>query len=396
METQQPQQRFRRRLRKNARFFVPSLPSFLESLARWVVPLNLGNGTEHESVYFNDPLLTLRPEEDRSCLRRRLDGVPPDAPALYTLFLPKHLRSRVAGHGDLVDVPTATNLLRRAFARDNLTPYCAVRFRRLRYGIPDVGVVTVDTEVKHYSLLEPGAPVEVGDEGHPRVHVELERKPEEGLRAALDAVPRLPTIAKRWMGYFYMQRQIKLKRVNELEGYEYEIKLDADHLDVDVKCLPFPVHRVYQNQCIRRYYDGYRVSFRIGRATMVRKGEVEFIDGVPRRLEQKQKELSSWTLPEAELEMRRIKRTYLLINPETQRTYNLCLDSCRGHAEDSMNQIEIEYTGTLNPSPTTSMRAAEKAVIADMLRIRDKLIERHGFRLTSATKRDWARKHGVA
>jgi hypothetical protein len=390
------QQRLRRRLRRNARFFVPSMPSFLEPLARWLVPLNLGDGSVHESVYFNDPLLTLRPEEDRSCLRRRLDGPQADGGSLYTLFLPKHVRNRVAGHGERVDVPTATNLLRRVFTRDSLAPYCSVRFRRLRYGIPDVGTVTIDTDVKHFSWLD-GAPAEIGVEGHPRVHLQLDRKPDEALRAALDAIVRLPTLAKRWMGYFYMERQFKsaLKRVNELSGFEYEIKLDADHLEIDTKCLPFPIYRVYQSQCIRRYYDGYRVSFRLARATMVRKGEVEVIDGVPRRLEQKQKELSAWTLPEAEHEMRRLKKTYLLINPETQRTYNLCLDLCRGNAEDSMNQVEIEYIGTLNPAPVTFSRTVEKAVIADMLRIRDKLIERHGFRLTSGTKRDWARKHGV-
>jgi hypothetical protein len=143
---------------------------------------------------------------------------------------------------------------------------------------------------------------------------------------------------------------------------------------------------------VRRYYDGYRVSFRLARATMARKGDVELIDGVPRRTEEKQKELSAWTLPASLLEMRRIKKTYLLINPDSQRTYNLCLDLCLSESEHEMCQIEIEYIGTLGAAPTLGDREVEKAVTTDMLRIRDKLMQRYGFRETDATKRDFVRK----
>jgi hypothetical protein len=369
------------------------------------MPLNLGDGTLHESMYFNDELLTLRYNEDATCLRRRLNVLSANGSEspVYTLFLAKKLRSRVAGHGEHVDVATATGLLRRAFARDSIAPYCLVRFRRLRYGIPEVGTITIDTDVRHYSMLpsvvgSAEGPVEMGVEPHPRVHLQLSRKPNDELRAALDSVVWVPHMPKRWMGYYYTRRKVKadIKRVNELAGFEYELKLDAEHLDIDVKCFPFPILRVFQTQTFRRYYDGYRVSFRLARGTMVRKGVVEMIDGVPRRLEQKRKGLSAWTLPEARLEMRRIKKTYMVINPDSKRTYNICLDLCLspGKGDESMHQIEIEYSGTLNstPGPSPSSRAVEKAVIADMLLIRDKLVERHGFKETTATKRDFARK----
>jgi hypothetical protein len=98
--------------------------------------------------------------------------------------------------------------------------------------------------------------------------------------------------------------------------------------------------------------------------------------------------------------MRRIKKTYLLVNPATQRTYNICLDYCRSQSKRPMTQIEIEYVGTLQPfprrRPSASKRAVEKAIIADMLSIRDRLIRRHGFKNTTTTKRDWVRKKGAA
>jgi hypothetical protein len=383
----------------DARFFVTSLTGFLEVMNRWLVPLNLGDGTLHESVYFNDPMLTLHLADARTCLRRSLEaGSPPPANARYELYLAPRARDRVPGHGENVDLTTATTILRRAFARPQLAPYLGVRFRRLRFGVPGAGTVTVDHDVDHLSFLPEananGEPIRLGNEGHPRVHVSFYRRPDKAVLEALDGVPRLPHMSKRWMGYFFTERFFKqsMKRVNELPGYEYEIKLDADHLDIDVSCLPFPIHKVWQSQCVRRYYDGYRVSFRLARATMARKGEVELIDGVPRRTEQKQKELSAWTLPSSLLEMRRIKKTYLLINPESQRTYNLCLDLCLSPSEDEMYQIEIEYIGSLGATPAIGNREVEQAITADMLRIRDRLMQRYGFRVTDATKRDFVRK----
>jgi hypothetical protein len=384
----------------DARFFVTSLPAFLEVMNRWLVPLNLGDRTLHESIYFNDPLLTLHLADARTCVRRRIEPGDPDSPreARYTLYLATRARDRVPGHGETVDLETATTVLRRAFARHKLAPYLGVRFRRLRFGVPGAGTITIDHDVEHLSFVseaaENGAAVRLGEEGHPRVHIDFYKRPDKAVLAALDAVPRLPHMSKRWMGYFFTERNYKqaMKRVNELPGYEYEIKLDAEHLDIDVNCLPFPIHRVYQSQCVRRYYDGYRVSFRLARATMARKGDVELIDGVPRRTEQKQKELSAWTLPASLLEMRRIKKTYLLINPHSQRTYNLCLDLCLSESDQEMCQIEIEYIGTLSPTPTLGSREAEKAVTTDMLQIRDRLMARYGFRETDATKRDFVRK----
>jgi hypothetical protein len=389
--------------RPSERFFTHSVNEFVERLRRWLIPLNLGDGSRHESIFFDDSLLTLPVDKVASLRRRLIPGVPDShSQALYTITLPKGLRDRVAGHGEIVNLSTATRFFCRTFSNDGVSPYSLVRFRRLSYGLPEGGRITVDTDVQHFSMLQPitgdEPAMSIGLEEHPRVRVQLDRPPSRKLQEALDQLPRLPHISKRWMGYFFTERITKraLKRVNELPGFEYEIKLAAPNLDIDRACLPFPIFRVFQSQCVRRYYDGYRVSFRLARATMVQKGEVELIRGVPRRSEQKQKELSAWSLPQTELEMRRIKKTYLLLNPETQRTYNLCLDLCLHGNDQEMNQIEIEYIGTLAGPHAAFGLSTEREVIADMVLIRDRLIERHGFKVTRATKRDFARRHAHA
>jgi hypothetical protein len=200
------------------------------------------------------------------------------------------------------------------------------------------------------------------------------------------------------MGYFRMRKLVKPPRINELPGYEYEIKLDCERPDVDPACLPFPIHRVYQTESTRYYYDGHRVQFRAyrtERATLVRKGEVEMIEGVPRRPEEKQRRLSPWQLTRPRHVLRRIKKTYLLMHPDTQRMYNLCLEVCTTGDEDEneMTQIEIEYRGRIAlPQVAEPREKIESAVLADMRSIERALIARHAMTTTTATKRAWLKK----
>ena len=363
---------------RDARFFVRSTADLREALEPW-----LGGeppGDRLESVYFDDPLLVLPPEA-RVRARSLLDA-----------------RGRASGYR--LDLPGASDtarglslegagvLARRRLGLADLGPCFAVRFRRQRLELRGVGHLTLDTEVEYVSLLGPSEVV-IGREPHPRVRLELGRRPRR-LHDALVALPRLPPMSKRWMGYFYTKKHIKPPSVNELAGHEYEIRLATDTLEVDLDCLPFPILCAYQTESIRRYYEGYRVGFRLARATRVEKGPVELLGGVERRAEQKEKELSAWDLPAPLHEMRRFKKTYLLHNPETRRTYNLGLDLCV--AAERMRQIEIEYDGTLGRPGPEPRADVEQAVLRDLRRIRDALVERHGLTTTRATKRDWLRK----
>src|SRR5262245_45280280 len=93
-------------------FFVPSASSFLESFRPWLTPLNLGDGSVHESIYFDDDLLTLNPDE-RACVRRRvLPGDPETRDATFAIDLPERLRDNVPGHSELVNLSAATEVLR--------------------------------------------------------------------------------------------------------------------------------------------------------------------------------------------------------------------------------------------------------------------------------------------
>jgi hypothetical protein len=287
--------------------------------------------------------------------------------------------------------------MRRAFESERIGPYCAVRWRRQRFALGDVGTLTIDTEVEYFGFVD-GRFVAAGAEHHPRVALHVQGRASKKLLAVLLMLPRLPHSSKRWMGYFRMRKLVKPPRINELPGYEYEIKLDCSDPTVDPACLPFPIHRVYQTESTRYYYEGHRIqfrAFRTERATLVRKGDVEWIDGVPRRPEEKQRGLSPWQLAHPRYVMRRIKKTYLLLHPETQRMYNLCLEVCRTGDDDAdeMTQIEIEYRGRVAvPARAEPREAIEKAVLADMRAIRDALRSHHGMKTTNATKRNWLKK----
>src|SRR5262249_45872506 len=143
----------------------------------------------------------------------------------------------------------------------------------------------------------------------------------------------------------HMKKLVKPPCTNELKGYEYEIKLHSEGEDIDPNCLPFPIVGVFKTESTRHYFDGYRVSVHLARATITRKGEAEDVGGVLRRAEDKERELSAWLLEPSPHSMRRHKKTYLLVNSSSRRCYNLNVESCR--AQQAMNQIEIEYIGIL-------------------------------------------------
>ena len=385
--------------RRRERFFVQSVSSLFHALGQWLTPE--GEPTQHESVFFDDALLTLGGDA-RAIARRRVedDARRPGGEASYVIDVPKRLRTLVR-RGEAMQLGAASRAMRRAFDNERIAPYCAVRWKRRSFALGDFATLVLDSEVVYFGVID-GRFVEAGEEHHPRVAIRFHARPSRRIAAALAMLPRLPHSSKRWMGYFRMRKLVKPPRVNELPGYEYEIKLDAASRrggpDVDPACLPMPIHRVYQTESTRYYYDGHRIqfrAFRTERATLVRKGALEMIEGVPRRAEEKQRRLSPWQLARPRHVLRRIKKTYLLMHPGTQRMYNLCLEVCRseGESEAEMTQIEIEYRGRVTlPSVPEPRESIERAVLADMRAIRDALTKRHGMGITSATKRSWLKK----
>jgi hypothetical protein len=374
------------------RFFVQSSTSLFQALGEWLSPL--GAASRHETVFFDDALLSLGGDAKVRARRRIERGAKVGASeAAYVVSMPRGARKS----GEALSLPAATEALRRAHRNDKLAPYAAAQFRRQEYALGDVGTLTLESEVAYFGVLE-GRFVAAGEETHPRVAITFTAKPSKKLAAALAMLPKLPHSSKRWMAYFRMRKLVKPRRINELPGYEYEVKLDADHLDIDPTCLPMPIHRVYQTESTRYYYEGHRIqfrAFRTERATLVRKGEVEVVEGVPRRAEEKVRKLSPWQLPKPRHAMRRVKKTYLLMHPVTERMYNLCLEVCEANG-DALTQIEIEYRGrTSIPRRPGTREQIEAEVLADLRAIRDALAERHGMAETFATKRSWLKKRAA-
>jgi hypothetical protein len=380
-----------RQLDRRQRFFVQSIDALLDALGEWMTPV--GEATSHESIFFDDPLLTLGGDA-RAIARRRTDEHDETREPHYAVDVPKKLRSPFALRDEGLPLAGATDAVQRAFGSDAIAPYCMVRWKRQHYALGTIGSLTLDTDVSYSGFVD-GRFVDAGKECHPRVRLRLDTRPSRKLDAALTMLPRLPHSSKRWMGYFRMRKLVKPKRINELPGYEYEIKLDSDRAHVDPACLPFPIHRVYQTESTRYYYEGHRIqfrAFRTERATLVRKGDVEIVDGVPRRPEEKQRGLSPWQLARPRYALRRIKKTYLLLHPATQRMYNLCLEVCRAEGDDDaeMTQIEIEYRGRVAlPTKAEPREAIERAVVADMRAIERALMTHHGMKSTRASKRSW-------
>lgn len=328
-----------------------------------------------------------------------------------------------------------------------LVPCFGVRFRRERYEVDGLRF-DVDHDVTWYSLLGP-VPFRVGQESVPRVTARVIGKDKHGprLAALLEGIPSGPYTTKKWMGFHFVKCAYELPRRDELPGWEYELKLDVDALDVDIGRLPFPVIEVHQSDSLRHYYRSYRASVRGEQAHIVEKGPVEDLGGVLKRPERKLHGMRPWDMPDPRMVMRRYKREINVLNPDTGRVYTLSLHHC--DAGPTLQQLEIEYDGRLVPGAVTEMarfRAdhdtrrlltmaaqaddmgwtevgdslrerwrrltpdagdvlparhhgelppgdaqVEAAVVEDMRLLRSWLMRSHGFRVSRLTKRKWLR-----
>ena len=229
-----------------------------------------------------------------------------------------------------------------------LVPRFAYTFLRQEWTLPDGARLSFDLELRFHSLLD-DRPLELAEDECPRLKLRTGgAPPPPKLWAALEKLAPLPVISKRWTGEYFMRRFYRPPVRNELPGFEYEAKLEAEHLEVDESCLPFPVIGRGQAQSVRWYKDGHRIAFRGGRASIVKKGPKVDLDGVLRRTEEKERGVWTFALDSEPVELRRYQRALFLHNPENDFVYALCLDRCTSvHASAPLLQVEIEYSGRL-------------------------------------------------
>jgi hypothetical protein len=389
--TELPRQRKRR-------FLVPSVETLLSSVAPHLEERPRAEGEIVETIYFNTEKLSL---PFGTCVRatHRLPDLAADvADGFYIFHEPKKKRSAAHGAPRKVKLSEIPEIAKMEQGLDGLRPYFAVRYRRARYAVKDSQLrLTIDTDVQYHSLLE--GRVLVGQEAHPRFKlnkVKAAGAERDAFEAALRLVRTLPVTSKQWMGYSTMEEYYRLPVRNEFPCYEYEAKLESDGSDIDPTGLPFEHLQSFQGQTIRRYYQGYRASFRADRATIVRRGEMKMMRGVTKRQETKEKGLSAWDLDEPWAEMNRYKKFFTLRNPATDRVYSVAIDRCV--AKSVLYQAEVEYNGVLDKAAQGQKQTPagnaqdEAAVIADILLLRDTLIKHYGFQPTTLSKKRWLRK----
>ena len=97
----------------------------------------------------------------------------------------------------------------------------------------------IDVDVTYFSLMT-AEPLEVGRELTPRIIIREESagSGDSDLTELFRDVDTSPCTAKKWMGFYYLKNCYELPRVDELAGYEYEVKLDTETLEFDVNRLP--------------------------------------------------------------------------------------------------------------------------------------------------------------
>lgn len=276
-----------------------------------------------------------------------------DSEALYFLEFRLSSDHEIQVHPEAVPLEQAGSIAREVFDVGDVVPLFGLRFERQTGRAKGVRV-DVDHDTTYFSLMG-DEPFEVGREETPRMSVrrETEELTEEALESLLNEMGRAPCTAKKWMGFNFIKTCYELPRVDELAGYEYELKLDVDSLDLDFGLLPFPVLEVYQSDSLRRYYKKYRACLRGDSAHLVEKGPVQSIGGVLKRREVKKRGLMAWDLPEPKMVMHRYKREVNILNPDTGRVYTLSLHHCE--AGETFQQVEIEYDGRLVPRAVTTM-----------------------------------------
>ena len=256
----------------------------------------------------------------------------------------------------------------RYFSLSGAEVYFSCRFRRRRYRSARGSLLSLDTEHRFFSHLKVNEPLFLAEQSAPTLSGSIHPDDQE-LLTFIQALESLPLTAKRWMGYYYMKRFYHAPVHNELPGYEYELKLKAKHLNLELDTLPFPLFEVHQSESSRWYCAGRRIGFRGTRASVVRKGPVEVVQGILKREEVKEKALSTWALDrDIEMEMVRRKRQLYLKTPETGRVYTISLDYCLSAvAPKPFLQVEVEYNGRLlDPEVSGSERYAEPAFFLEL------------------------------
>ena len=258
---------------------------------------------------------------------------------------PRVLRDRAR----IDEVPA---LVRDRFGAERLAPRFGVRFKRRHFGLKGLDL-DVDRDVTYYSLL--GTPLLIGGEESPRICARLGRQGRDVRRlgAWVNSLPIAPFTTKKWMGYHFFKQCYEFPRYDELPGFEYELKLSVDRIEIDLGRIPFPVLEVHQSDSLRGYYESFRACIRGDRAHAVEKGPVTEVRGVLKRPERKTFGLVPWELPSPMMLMRRYKREVNVFNPDTLRVYTLSIHHC--DAGRTMQQLEIEYDGVLLPGATAEM-----------------------------------------
>lgn len=219
----------------------------------------------------------------------------------------------------------------------------------------------------------------------------LEGERQKELTDLLKACSHLPCLTPYWMAEYYFKRLKRLPTHQDLIGYEYEAKLKVDHLNcvhLPQTLLPhFEIIERYQTESVRWYYTNVtfpgmnkmkkaRVGFRGTRASLVRKGKKQKLDGgILKRSEEKAFGLNTWelSLASGELkEMRRIKRQLYILSHPTRRVYALCLDYCyvEGPRQPPLLQVELEYNGRLLIHPAEwSLSIEQQLELAEQFQV---------------------------
>lgn len=332
------------------RFISPDLDALLASLGEGgtrthLVVEHVYFDTGHPSMFYTGFVRG----------RRVVDGpdVLFDPDAMFQLEHRPSALDPVHTHDTPLSLAEIPSVAGRRTKLDRLMPMFGVRFERVRHEVSGVRI-DVDLDVTYFSLIG-DEPMEVGREAIPRITARTAGKPKQDkrLEEALGAVTQSPYTAKKWMGFHFLKSCYELPRHDDLAGFEYELKLDVDSLDIDAGRLPFPILEVHQSDSLRRYYSDYRACVRGESAHTVEKGPVTSIGGILRRRESKKRGLDPWKLPPPRMVMHRYKREINVFNPDSGRVYTLSLHHCE--SDHVFQQLEIEYDGRVVPGAVGAM-----------------------------------------
>lgn len=337
--------------RQVERLFVPNMRTMRQVVGRTLDTPKTQRW--HELIYFDTahPSLPFGGFVRASRPLNRPGESPSSQDAVYQIELSDGT-GPAQGLGDAARLSEVPGLVRDRFGAERLGPRFGVRFQRRRFELGGLDL-TVDRKVSYFSLV--GDPLLIGTESSPRIRARSVGRGRDTRRlsAWLESLPIAPFTTKKWMGYHFFKQFYEVPRHNELPGFEYELKLAVDRVEIDVGRLPFPVLEVHQSDSLRGYYARHRACIRGDRAHTVEKGPATHLRGVLKRPERKVFDLVPWELPSPEMVMRRYKREVNVLNPDTLRVYTISIHRCEAGA--TMQQVEIEYDGVLVPDAASEM-----------------------------------------